>query len=122
MDHSEVMAVNCLGFGDSYIGNKTHTIRHFKDRGLSVSVMVQSVVQVLQEPARSAATDPPTCVMRGLESSPRENPAFTQNRLRSLDGYLGCPLLKVGAGVIVSNCGCMWQGTGLARQKRWDLI
>lgn len=41
-----------------------------------MSVMVQSVVQVLQEPARSAATDPPTCVMRGLEEFPKREPSF----------------------------------------------
>lgn len=71
-----------------------------------MSVMAQSVGQMVQEAARSAATDKnPTCVMRGLREFPRRKPRFTHNGHRYLDGGLGCLLLKSGPGVIVSKYG-----------------
>lgn len=62
---------------------------------------------MVQEASRSAATvKNPTCVIRGLEC-PRRKASFTLNGLRYLGGGVGCLLLKVGAGEIVSKYGWM---------------
>lgn len=73
-----------------------------------MSVMARSVVQMVHEAAKSAGTGKnPTCVMRGLEEFPRRKISFTHKALRYLDGGLGCLLLKVEVGVIVSKYVCM---------------